>query len=97
VISNGGPSPYSFGLVQQHNNLIGNSIQNNQGNHMMTGQLVGAVAGKRTNSQKPSSAPSKNRIRSQSPINVEGQTSGHQINQTTYHQNQMQATKKSMV
>ena len=54
-----GPSPYSLGLVQQHNNLIG-------------GHGMQSMGGKRSNSQKPGSAPSKNRIRSQSPINIEG-------------------------
>jgi len=58
-----GPSPYSFGLVQQHNNLMGG------GNVNMNN---GMVNGKRANSQKPGSAPSKNRIRSQSPLNGEG-------------------------
>ena len=62
-----GPSPYSFGMIQQHNNLIGGGVS--------TGASVGqGMSSKtRTGSQKPSSAPSKNRIRSQSPINVEGQ------------------------
>ena len=39
-----------------------------------------SMGGKRTNSQKPGSAPSKNRIRSQSPINVEGQGNNYQQN-----------------
>ena len=43
----------------------------NQGNHMNNGQMMNQKH--RANSQKPSSAPSKNRIRSQSPINIEGQ------------------------
>lgn len=73
---NNGPSPYSFGLVQQHNNLMGNGVSNGQNNHTISGQGMGKQG--RSNSQKPSSAPSKNRIRSQSPINVEGQQSNGQ-------------------
>lgn len=58
-----GPSPYSFGLLQQHNNLMGGS-----------GSLQAQMMVKqRTNGPKPSSAPSKNRIRSHSPMNIEGQ------------------------
>jgi hypothetical protein len=71
-----GPSPYSFGLVQQHNNLMGGGVSHgqSQGNHgMNNGQMINQKH--RANSQKPSSAPSKNRIRSQSPINIEGQNS----------------------
>ncbi len=78
-IHHNGPSPYSFGLVQQHNNLIGGGVS--------TGQGHGITSKNRANSQKPSSAPSKNRIRSQSPINVEqnqnqGGNSGAQYSQS---------------
>jgi len=40
------------------------------------------MAKQRGNSQKPSSAPAKNRIRSQSPMNIEGQTQ-NQTNAST--------------
>ena len=56
---NSGPSPYSLGLVQHHNNLVGGiNVMNKQ----------------RANSSKPGSAPSKNRekFRSHSPMNIEG-------------------------
>lgn len=66
----GGPSPYAFGLAQQHNNLMTGNMSNNQAG--FNGQMM---AKQRGNSQKPSSAPAKNRIRSQSPINIEGQAS----------------------
>ena len=46
-----------------------------QGANQMGGQ-------KRANTQKPSSAPSKNRIRSQSPINIDQQPGGTSGNGT---------------
>lgn len=46
----------------------------------------GMSQGKRANSQKPSSAPSKNRIRSQSPIN--GESGGNQTTQAYSGQSQ---------
>lgn len=79
-----GPSPYSFGLAQQHNNLLGGNMASNQ-SHGFNGQIM---AKQRGNSQKPSSAPAKNRIRSQSPINIEGQGSNGQGNSGVSNTNQ---------
>ena len=59
--SNAVQSPYSFGLVQHHNNLMGGG-----------GSSQGNMLKPRAGHQKPGSAPSKNRIRSQSPMNNEG-------------------------
>ena len=49
----------------------------------------GQVVKQRVNSQKPSSAPSKNRIRSQSPINAEGQPQNQHNNYTGKQKNTM--------
>ena len=79
---NGGPSPYSLGLTQ-HNNLIG-GVSSGVSGHVMNKQRV--------NSHKPSSAPSKNRIRSQSPMNIEGQGQ-----QQTYQQHAASAKQKNLI
>jgi hypothetical protein len=60
------------------------------GSQGMNNQLMGK---QRTNSQKPSSAPSKNRIRSQSPMNIEAQ--GQQIVSQSYAQQAAQSKNKT--
>ena len=60
------------------------------GTQGVNNQLMGK---QRTNSQKPSSAPSKNRIRSQSPMNIEAQ--GQQIVNQSYAQQAAQSKHKN--
>ena len=66
-----GPSPYSLGLQTHHNNLISGSMG---GVHF--GNSGFREVKNRGGSNKPSSAPAKNRIRSQSPIDGQSHPQG---------------------